>query len=71
MKCYKCKKTGLTSATRVFMEARDRREKPGYRNVCDDCYSAIMHEHGYRLIDGVWYSQYSEPPQRNDNVSRP
>lgn len=37
-----------------MMTAKDKREKDGFRNICDDCYPVIMNEKGYELIGNIW-----------------
>ena len=53
MKCHRCKKA-IDRAVRVFMKARDHREKDNFRDVCYECYDTMMREGGYTLVDGVW-----------------
>ena len=48
MKCYICKKR-IKTAVRVFMLARNRREKDRYRDLCPNCYTAEMQRQGYEL----------------------
>ena len=46
MKCYVCKRE-IDRSVRVFMEARDRRERAQFRDLCQACYETHMTEQGY------------------------
>lgn len=37
MKCYLCKKE-ISLAVRVYVKARNKREKSNFRNLCQNCY---------------------------------
>ena len=63
MKCYRCKKSDLKSAVRVMMPAKNKREKDGFRNICDDCYPIVMDEKGYEMTGGVWRYKVKEIKQ--------
>jgi len=53
MKCYKCK-AKIESAVRVMLSAKDKREKDGFRNLCEGCYTGHMAETGYVFDGKVW-----------------
>lgn len=63
MKCYRCKKQ-ISSAIRVFMPAKDRREKAQHRDICDDCNLIIKSEQGYVLVDGIWRHSHGTTNKR-------
>ena len=54
MKCYNCEKKDLKEAVRVFMPAKNAREKDSYRDICLKCYPLIMKKKGYILIGNIW-----------------
>ncbi len=53
MKCYLCH-TVISRAMRKFMDAKNRREKAQYRDLCESCYIKSMNEEGYYKINNVW-----------------
>lgn len=54
MKCYVCKRE-IDRAVRVFMGARDRRERAQFRDLCDTCYDHHMRiDKGLILKNGMW-----------------
>jgi len=57
MKCYCCGRKNLSSAVRVDMPAKDRRCKPGFKDVCHECYPKVMESKGYKLDKGIWVYQ--------------
>lgn len=48
MKCYLCKKI-ISVSTRVYLDARNRREKGQFRDLCWTCYDEKMKADGYKL----------------------
>ncbi len=53
MKCYVCKKP-INRAVRVFMPARNHREKDSFRNLCEECYTKEMERQGSKLVGNTW-----------------
>ena len=53
MKCYICK-SNITTATRHFMKAQNKREKDQFRDLCEVCYSMQMEREGYVLQGNTW-----------------
>jgi hypothetical protein len=53
MKCYLCPKE-VSEAIRIWMPAKNRREKDQFRNLCLDCYLNHRQEQGYVLEKGCW-----------------
>jgi hypothetical protein len=49
MRCFCCKKE-TTSAIRTFMHpSRDRRQKAGFRDLCEECHTKVMEARGFTL----------------------
>lgn len=46
MTCWICKKE-IGQSIRMFFAAKTRRERDGFRNVCDVCYTDQMIKRGY------------------------
>jgi len=53
MKCYLCKKDSIETIS-ILIQARNKREKTNFRDVCNVCYEKTMRGRGLELIDGVW-----------------
>lgn len=53
MNCYLCKMQ-TKSSVRFFLKAKTRREKDGFRDICDQCYKLTMTKAGYILIENIW-----------------
>jgi len=53
MKCYECKKPEPKSAIRVFMPAKNKREKASFRDICEMCYPIIMKNKGLNYFKEV------------------
>jgi hypothetical protein len=53
MICYLCK-TPIKSSVRVFLKAKNGREKDGRRDVCESCYKRTKEKDGYKLNGNMW-----------------
>jgi len=53
MKCYVCK-AKVSTATRHFLKAKNRRERDQFRDLCDNCYPAQMTNEGYIFKGNCW-----------------
>lgn len=59
MKCYLCK-AEINKSVRVFMDARNKREKSQYRDLCEVCYPKHMLAEGYVLKKSGNYNIWSK-----------
>lgn len=53
MKCYICNKP-ISSSIRVFMEAKNKREKSQFRDLCSTCYERKQESEGYVREGNYW-----------------
>lgn len=51
MRCFLCKRD-IQKAVRVFLDARNNREKSRFRDLCENCYHEHMTQQGFVLQKG-------------------
>jgi len=53
MKCYLCKKE-IEQSWRLFVAARNYRERDKFRDVCETCYKESRERNGFTLGEFGW-----------------
>lgn len=49
VKCYFCKKE-VSATVRIYVKARNNREKSSFRDLCGKCYYADKLANGYKMV---------------------